>query len=75
MKQTMKSKDKLSSIYGFFASTPIHKDREVYVKDMTEEDKNKLLQCAIDFGYVDTDNVKQLIQKQTIINKLEGETK
>lgn len=69
----MKSKDKLNSIYGFFAtSMSIHKDCEVHVKYMTEEDKNKILQCAIDFGYVDTDNIKQLTRPQTIINKLGG---
>ena len=56
----MKSKDKLSSIYGVFATKLTHKDREVYVKYITEEDKNKILQCCVDFGYVDTDNVKQL---------------
>ena len=61
----MKSKVKLNSIYGVFATKLTHKDREAYVKYITEENKNKILQCAIDFGYVDTDKVKQLIQQQT----------
>lgn len=56
----MKSKDKLNSTYGLSAPTSIHKDPEVYVKYMTEE-KNKLLQCAIDFGYVDTDNINEQV--------------
>ena len=57
----MKSKDNLNSIYGLAASRSIHKDHEVYVKYVTEEDKNKILQCAIDFGYVDTDNINKLV--------------
>ena len=63
----MKSKVKLNSMYGLFAIKSTHKDREIHVKYITEEDKNKILQCAIDFGYVDTDNVKQLIINQTLI--------
>ena len=61
----MKSKDYLNSIYGLDSPASIHKDCEAYVKHMTEEDKNKILQYAIEFGYVDTD----------IINEQVGETK
>ena len=57
----MKSKDNLNSIYGLAAPMSIYKDHEVYVKCMTEEDKNKLLQCAIDFGYIDTDNINEQV--------------
>ena len=65
----MKRKDELNSIYGVASAMSIHKDRGVRVKYMTEKDKNKILQCAIDFGYVDTDNIQRLIKQQTIINR------
>lgn len=55
----MKSKDKLNAIYGVSAPMSIHKDGESYVEYLTEQEKNKILQCAIDFGYVDTDNINE----------------
>lgn len=33
------------------------------------KDKNKTIQCAIDFGCLDTDTIKRLIRQQTIINR------
>ena len=41
-----------------------YKNGEVYVEFMTEQEKNELLQCVIDFGYVDTDNIKQLNERK-----------
>ena len=57
----MKSKDKLNAIYGVSAPMLIHKDGESYVEYPTKQEKNKILQCAIDFGYVDTDNINEQV--------------